>query len=96
MKCLLDTHTAFWYFAGSPELSHRAKAMIEDSTNEIIVSTISAWEIAIKRSVDREKTPLCSVDEFFTELSPLARISNVYCHFREGLTTYVAYPCERG
>ena len=68
MKCLLDTHTAFWFFAGSPELSERAKSAITDSSNEIFVSVVSAWEIAIKRSLDREKSPLCSVSEFFDEI----------------------------
>ena len=69
MKCLLDTHTAFWYFEGSSELSTKAKATIEDSGNEIFVSVVSAWEIAIKRSIDREKTTLCSAAEFFDEIA---------------------------
>jgi len=69
MRCLLDTHTAFWYFEGGPELSEKAKAVIEDSGNEIFVSIVSAWEIAIKRSLDREKSTLCSVAEFFDEIA---------------------------
>jgi PIN domain nuclease of toxin-antitoxin system len=69
MRCLLDTHTAFWYFSGSSELSEKAKSAINDNNNEIFVSVVSAWEIAIKRSLDREKTTLCSVAEFFDEIS---------------------------
>ena len=69
MRFLLDTHTAFWYFEGNQELSASAKAVIEDSGNEIYVSIVSAWEIAIKRSLDREKTSLCSVAEFFDEVA---------------------------
>jgi len=69
MRCLLDTHAAFWYFEGSSELSAKAKATIEDSDNEIFVSIVSAWEIAIKRSIDHEKTTLCSVVEFFDEIA---------------------------
>jgi PIN domain nuclease of toxin-antitoxin system len=69
MRCLLDTHTAFWYFEGSPDLSAKAKAAIEDSGNEVFVSIVSAWEIAIKRSLDKEKTTLCSVAEFFDEIA---------------------------
>ena len=69
MRCLLDTHTAFWYFAGSPEISEKAKTVIEDSGNEIFVSIISAWEIAIKRSLGRENTSLCTVAEFFDEVA---------------------------
>jgi PIN domain nuclease of toxin-antitoxin system len=69
MRCLLDTHTAFWYFAGIPELSLKAKAAIENSGNEIYVSIISAWEIAIKRSLERGKTSLCGVAEFLDEIA---------------------------
>ncbi|MDR1542107.1 MAG: type II toxin-antitoxin system VapC family toxin [Clostridiales bacterium] len=69
MRCLLDTHSAFWYFAGSPELSENAKKVIEDSGNEIFVSIISAWEIAIKRSLNRKNASLCTVAEFFDEVA---------------------------
>jgi len=69
MRYLLDTHTAFWYFEGSSELSEKAKEAIEDSGNEIFVSIVSAWEIAIKRSLNREETSLCSTAEFFDEVS---------------------------
>ena len=69
MKCLLDTHAAFWYFEGNPKLSAKAKGAIEDGGNEIFVSIVSAWELAIKRSPDREKTSLCSVAEFFDEIA---------------------------
>ena len=69
MRYLLDTHTAFWEFTDSPELSEKAKSIIDDSGNEIFVSIVSAWEIAIKRSLDREETTLCSVDEFLNEVT---------------------------
>ena len=69
MRYLLDTHAAFWYFEGSSELSEKAKAAIEDSGNEIFVSIVSAWEIAIKRSLSREETSLCSTAEFLDEIA---------------------------
>ncbi|MCL2089187.1 MAG: type II toxin-antitoxin system VapC family toxin [Oscillospiraceae bacterium] len=69
MKYLLDTHTAIWEFIDSPELSANVKSVIDDDSNEIFVSIVSAWEIAIKRSLDREKTTLCSVSEFLDEIS---------------------------
>ena len=68
MKCLLDTHTAVWEFIDSPELSAKVKSAIDDSGNELFVSIVSAWEIAIKRSLDRDKTTLCSVAEFLDEI----------------------------
>jgi PIN domain nuclease of toxin-antitoxin system len=48
MRFLLDTHTLLWSFSGSTSLSIRARRLIEDGTNEILVSAVSAWEIATK------------------------------------------------
>jgi PIN domain nuclease of toxin-antitoxin system len=48
MRCLLDTHTLLWCFNASPSLSRRARRLIEDGSNEILVSAASGWEIATK------------------------------------------------
>jgi PIN domain nuclease of toxin-antitoxin system len=48
MRFLLDTHTLLWSFSGSTSLSTRARRLIEDGGNEILVSAVSAWEIATK------------------------------------------------
>jgi PIN domain nuclease of toxin-antitoxin system len=48
MRFLLDTHTLLWCFNASPSLSARARRVIEDGSNEILVSAASAWEIATK------------------------------------------------
>ena len=48
MTLLLDTHTLLWFLQGNPQLSPKAKALIEDSNNIGFVSVASCWEIAIK------------------------------------------------
>jgi PIN domain nuclease of toxin-antitoxin system len=48
MRALLDTHTLLWCFNDSPSLSAKARRLIEDGSNEILVSAVSAWEIATK------------------------------------------------
>lgn len=48
MKVLLDTHIAIWAIADAPALSAAARKTILDCRNDIYVSDISAWEIAIK------------------------------------------------
>jgi PIN domain nuclease of toxin-antitoxin system len=48
MRFLLDTHTLLWCFNGSRSLSPRARLLIEDGSNEILVSAASGWEIATK------------------------------------------------
>jgi PIN domain nuclease of toxin-antitoxin system len=53
MKLLLDTHTFLW-LAGSPErLSTTALAACEDTTNQLYLSVVSAWEIQIKHQINR-------------------------------------------
>ena len=48
MRLLLDTHTLLWCFSASPQLSSRARKLVEDGSNEVLVSAASAWEIATK------------------------------------------------
>ncbi len=48
MKLLLDTHSFLWFVQGSSRLSAKARLLIEELSNEIFVSIISLWEIAIK------------------------------------------------
>jgi PIN domain nuclease of toxin-antitoxin system len=48
MRFLLDTHTLLWCFNDAPSLSPRARRLIEDGSNETLVSAASAWEIATK------------------------------------------------
>jgi len=48
MRFLLDTHTLLWSFNAAPSLSPRARRLIQDGSNEILVSAASAWEIATK------------------------------------------------
>lgn len=46
---VLDTHTLIWWVSGDPLLSERARNAIEreQPDGDIIVSSISAWEIAM-------------------------------------------------
>jgi PIN domain nuclease of toxin-antitoxin system len=48
MPWLLDTHALLWFSWGDAQLSLAARALIEDETNQILVSVASIWEIAIK------------------------------------------------
>jgi PIN domain nuclease of toxin-antitoxin system len=48
VRFLLDTHTLLWAFNAEPALSSRARRLIQDGSNQILVSAASAWEIATK------------------------------------------------
>ena len=53
MKLLLDTNLLLWA-AGDPErLSIQARQLINNPENELLFSTASVWEVAIKRGLNR-------------------------------------------
>ncbi len=47
MKLRLDTHSVLWWAAGDERISSVARTAIADTDNTVLVSTISAWELAI-------------------------------------------------
>lgn len=58
MRFLLDTHIALWTVTDDPRLSPKARTWIGDPDNEILVSAVTVWEIAIKHSVGRRQIPI--------------------------------------
>ena len=58
MRLLLDTHVALWAVTDHPKLSNKARELIEDLDNEVIVSAASVWEIAIKHALGRGDMPV--------------------------------------
>lgn len=57
MKLLLDTHALIWWLANNPTLSENARTAIADPENLVFVSAVSAWEIAIKKSLGKLDVP---------------------------------------
>lgn len=57
MRLLLDTCTFLSMVAGAPELSGRARELAVDPTNEVYLSAVSAWEIALKHGLGRLPLP---------------------------------------
>lgn len=49
MKYLLDTHIILWVLANDKNLTDDVKRIIDDRNSEIYYSTISPWEVEIKR-----------------------------------------------
>ena len=48
MRILLDTHVLIWYLEGNQSLARESRQLVVDSRNDIFVSIVSLWEIAIK------------------------------------------------
>jgi PIN domain nuclease of toxin-antitoxin system len=54
---LLDTHAAIWFLIGDDKLSGTARRIIEDNSNSIYMSVVSAWELTIKISIGKLRFP---------------------------------------
>jgi PIN domain nuclease of toxin-antitoxin system len=57
VKLLLDTATFLWIVTEAPELSSRARELFADPANDLYLSSVSAWEIAIKYNLRRLPLP---------------------------------------
>lgn len=53
MRYLLETNALLWFLANDKKLSHRARQLIESSSNESVLSVVSLWEIAIKTALGK-------------------------------------------
>jgi len=58
MKLLLDTHVAIWWEANHPKLSQRARDLISNASDDVLVSRCSLWEMAVKVNLGRLKMDL--------------------------------------
>lgn len=56
-RYLIDTHAFLWWISDNQNISGRARAIIEDDGNEILLSAASGWEIAIKSRLGRIHLP---------------------------------------
>ncbi len=57
MRLLLDTHTVVWVITEPERVAPEALGLIELSENEVFVSVVSPWELAIKLSRRRIELP---------------------------------------
>ncbi len=63
MKYLIDTHILIWLAVSPEKISKKIFEIIENSENNIFVSTVSFWEIAIKISVGKLDLRGVSIDD---------------------------------
>jgi PIN domain nuclease of toxin-antitoxin system len=57
VRILLDTCTFLWIAAGSPRLSDRAADLCSDPANDVHLSAVTAWEIAVKHALGKLPLP---------------------------------------
>ncbi|MDR0475826.1 MAG: type II toxin-antitoxin system VapC family toxin [Treponema sp.] len=85
MKLLLDTHILLWAIGKTDALSELVKREIKKTDNQILVSAVSLWEIALKHSLgkltvdfDIQKIPeYCKRMEFeLIQLNPVEALQS--------------------
>ena len=53
MRLLIDTHALLWWLSDDPLLSDAARKAMAETSNVLLVSAASAWEIATKVRLGR-------------------------------------------
>ena len=53
MKLLLDTHAFLWWDSNDAHLPDALRSAIASPLNEVFVSAVTVWEIAIKRAAGK-------------------------------------------
>lgn len=57
MRLLVDTHAFIWMATDPRRLSAAAASSLRDPSNDVYVSAVTGWEIAIKRGRGRLRFP---------------------------------------
>lgn len=57
MKLLLDTHAALWWLADDERIGDDGVRHLTDDSNQVLISAVVVWEVAIKRSLGKLKAP---------------------------------------
>jgi PIN domain nuclease of toxin-antitoxin system len=53
MRHLLDAHSLIWALDDPSKLGSRARAVLEEPTNELVISVGTIWELSIKAGLQK-------------------------------------------
>ena len=76
MNILLDTHVLIWALENNPTLSDLSRNSIVNGSNLVFVSSVTVWEIGIKRSLGKLDAP----DNLLEEIE-IHRFSPLHVNF---------------
>ena len=77
MKLLLDTQIWLWMQAWPERFSSRAREMVDNQDNVLLLSPVSAWEIAIKYALQVATLPWHHHDPFDRLLIAQAQVERL-------------------
>jgi PIN domain nuclease of toxin-antitoxin system len=52
-RILLDTHVYFWWATDNRKLSASARSTIESADTQVLISVVTAWELATKSRIGK-------------------------------------------
>ena len=80
-KFVLDTHALIWYQEGNSRLSSAAKAVMDDPSAEMVISTVSLAEAVY--IIDKGRTAIRSSAHLLRDVAAEPRISNSTSDYRD-------------
>ena len=57
MRLLLDTHVLLWSLTEPRKLRRETRDALQSASNDVYVSAVSGWEIAVKRALGKLRAP---------------------------------------
>lgn len=57
MKLLLDTCAFLWWSQGSARIPREVRRLVADPANDVYVSAVTAWEMAVKHGLGKLELP---------------------------------------
>lgn len=66
LRLLLDTHALIWWWTDDRRLPQAARGAIAEPANMVLVSAVSAWEVATKHRVGKWPEAAPIIDGFQT------------------------------
>ncbi|MEZ5330660.1 MAG: type II toxin-antitoxin system VapC family toxin [Thermoanaerobaculia bacterium] len=79
MRVLLDTHCWLWLVSEPERLPAALVETLQDPTSKPLLSTVSVWELAIKRSIGRIELP-APVDPWVPEVMATSGVLPLEVH----------------
>ena len=95
MNLLLDTHVLLWWLDDNPTLSEKARIVIPDPENLVLISAAVIWEIRIKQSIGKLDIPRNFRNILYREPFELLDITADHAHAVGDLPAYHRDPFDR-
>ena len=69
MRILLDTQVWLWSLLDPDRLGPKARDLLEDADNHLLLSAVSSWEISIKYTLGKLPLPVPPADFILSRLT---------------------------